>query len=287
MITIFTPTYNRAYMLPKLYESLCNQTCKDFEWLVVDDGSKDDTKSLFDEWMGNSEITIRYYQQPNGGKHRAINKGVSLAKGELFFIVDSDDYLIKDCVDLVNQYYQGIKNNDKIGGLVGMRFYPNGHRIGGDVEFDPCLCSRFVFRYKYKIHGDLAEIYKTSVIKKFPFPEIDGEKFCPEALVWVRIALDYDFIFFNKGIYICDYLPDGLTKHIDIIRIKSPLASLMTYELEYNTPKPLIEKIKSGINYWRFRFHCPEVKRPKKWIATWAMPFGWMFYRREKLKYNL
>ena len=93
MITVFTPTYNRAYSLPRLYESLQKQTFKDFEWLIVDDGSTDNTVDMVTGWSKEGKLTIRYIQMTNGGKHRAINKGVALAKGKLFFIVDSDDWL--------------------------------------------------------------------------------------------------------------------------------------------------------------------------------------------------
>ena len=96
IITVFTPTYNRAYMIDKLYDSLCLQTCKDFEWIVVDDGSVDNTEELIQNFIQENKIHIVYYKQKNQGKHIAINKGVELAKGELFFIVDSDDILPKD-----------------------------------------------------------------------------------------------------------------------------------------------------------------------------------------------
>lgn len=106
MITIFTPTYNRAYRLPNLYKSLQEQTCKDFEWLVVDDGSTDNTSKLFEQWQAEeNSFPIRYFKQPNGGKHRAINRGVKEAKGELFFIVDSDDTLSSNAIRIVFEQY--------------------------------------------------------------------------------------------------------------------------------------------------------------------------------------
>lgn len=285
MITIFTPTYNRAYRLPDLYLSLQEQTCKDFEWLVVDDGSTDNTSELFEQWQAEeSSFPIRYFKQSNGGKHRAINRGVKEAKGELFFIVDSDDKLTLDAISSVQMYGDKIMSDPECCGIVGMKIYPDGKRVGGNAYFEEIKCSRFDFRYKYKINGDLAEVYKTSVLQEFPFPEYEGEKFCPEGCVWITIAMKYDLYFFNKGIYICEYLEDGLTTHIDQVRIKSPLASSYTYAIEFHSKVPISVKIKDAINYWRFRFHCHD-KKDKSKIALWAMPIGWLFYKLDCKKY--
>ena len=101
-ITVFTPSFNRAHLLSRLYDSLLKQTTNDFEWLIVDDGSTDDTETKVEEFINKGELPIRYYKQQNGGKHRAINTGVQLASGELFFIVDSDDGLVHDCIQKVS-----------------------------------------------------------------------------------------------------------------------------------------------------------------------------------------
>ena len=104
-ITVFTPTYNRAYIIENLYRSLQRQTVKDFEWLVIDDGSTDNTQELFDKWISEENaFPIRYYKQRNGGKCRAINRALDLAQGELFFTVDSDDYLTKDALEKVMRW---------------------------------------------------------------------------------------------------------------------------------------------------------------------------------------
>ena len=109
LITVFTPTYNRAHLLQMLYDSLCKQTFNDFEWLIVDDGSKDDTESVVNTFIAEDRLDIRYIKQSNGGKHRAINRGVAEANGDLFFIVDSDDYLSNNGLELIEYYYEQIK----------------------------------------------------------------------------------------------------------------------------------------------------------------------------------
>lgn len=285
LVTIFTPTYNRAYRIQALYQSLQRQTCKSFEWLVVDDGSTDNTEELAQEWLKEESFPVRYIKQTNGGKHRAVNRGVREAKGDFFFIVDSDDELTNDSVELVCKYGNVIINDPSYGGVIGMKVFPDGKRVGGDVSFDLLKCSRFDFRYKYKIDGDLAEVYKTSVMREYPFPDYPGETFCPEAYVWIDIAKKYNLLFFNRGIYICDYLEDGLTRHIDQIRIKSPLATMETYAIEYDSPVPLRVKIKDAINYWRFRLHSNN-RLDSKGLAFWASPLGWMFYKRDCRRYG-
>lgn len=283
-VTVFTPTYNRAYILPKLYESLKKQICNDFEWLIVDDGSTDETEKIVRGWLTEETFPVRYIKQLNGGKHAAINRGVLETKSELFFIVDSDDQLTPDAIAIIKQKYQEVRDDDTVAGIIGMRIYPDGKRIGGEASFEDTICTRSDFRYKKKINGDLAEVYKTDILRKYPFPIIEGEKFCPESVVWLKIAKKYKLLFVNKGIYVCEYLADGLTHHVDQIRIKSPHLAVVNYVLEYESDIPLKIKIKDAINYWRFRFHCHDNKDKSK-IALWAMPLGWLFYKLDCNKY--
>ena len=252
MITVFTPSYNRAYRLPALYKSLCLQSCKDFEWIIVDDGSLDETEKLVDTFISESLINIRYVKQENGGKHRAINRGVQMSKGNLFYIVDSDDILPKNSIEIILEHFEAIKDNMDFCGVCGLKVLYNGATIGNPKYFDKLDCSPIDFRYKYKMIGDMAEVVRTDILRQFPFPEFDNEKFCPEALIWFKIGLRYRFRYFAQPIYCCEYLPDGLTSSIIKVRRNSPLASTLYYsELTY-LPIPLIQKIKGAINYWRF-----------------------------------
>ena len=266
-ITVFTPTYNRAYILPKLYESLKNQTCKDFEWLIVDDGSTDETENVVRPWLSEVSFPIRYIKQVNGGKHRAINRGVKEAKGDLFFIVDSDDSLSNEAIQRVINQYTPIKKDMSFGGVCGLRAYHNGERIGGECDFGILDCTSLDFRFKYHMKGDMAEVIRTSVFKEFPFPEVEGEKFCPEALVFNRIATKYKLRYFYEKVYLCEYLEDGLTASIVKIRMKSPQTSSMYYSELFHMPISFIQKIKAAINYWRFAY-CMDSNKPK-------YPIGW------------
>lgn len=251
-ITVFTPTYNRAYTLPKLYQSLCRQTSCDFEWLIVDDGSTDDTEALINGYIAEGKINIRYYRQANGGKHLAINRGVREARGYLFFIVDSDDYLTDFAVDWIIKTAAPIIHDSRFAGLSGIRVYPNGHKIGGNDNFGTIDANAIDIRTKHFVSGDLAEVYKTDVLCQFPFPEVPGEKFCPESLVWFRIAKKFIMRYVSCGIYVCEYLSDGLTANIINVRRNSPVASMTFYAEQFHAEVPLSLKIRSAINFHRF-----------------------------------
>ncbi len=222
--TVFTPTYNRAYIIKNLYNSLKAQTFKDFEWVIVDDGSTDDTELLIESFINENKVNINYIKTANGGKHRAINIGVKEAQGELFFIVDSDDYLISNALSKVHEVEMSILESEKSDfcGICGLKGYTSNQMIGSsfDGEF---LDITALQRDKYKIVGDKAEIFYTKVIKSYPFPEFVGEKFLTECVVWDKMAFDgFKLRFFNEIIYICDYLEDGLTKNIKATFYNSP-----------------------------------------------------------------
>lgn len=288
LITVFTPTYNRISLLPRLLESLLKQTNKNFEWLVVDDGSSDGTEKYFNDVILKKQSTfpIRYYLENNGGKHTAINRGVKEAKGELFLILDSDDSLPCDAIETILKNYDLCKEWDDCGGVCGLMAHHDGKRIGNGFPKDTIYESSLVFRYHMGVTGDLSEVFKTSVMREFPFPEIEGEKFCPEALVWNRIASKYKLSCFNKVVYYADYLGGGLTDKIVKIRMESPIATTMTYQEMTEYDIPLKWKIRSAINYWRFKFcakstkDCPPIDY--KWI--WTMPLGLIMHFTDKKK---
>lgn len=273
-ISILTPTYNRGKLLLPLYDSLKNLTFKDFEWLIVDDGSEDDTEQYALSWIEhnieNAEFPIRYIKKSNGGKHTAINRGVREAIGELILILDSDDTLPVDSLATIAQYYEQCKGYKDCAGVCGLMAHHDGQLIGSGFPKEPMYESALQFRYAEKgnVTGDLLEVYKTSVMREFPFPEIENEKFCPESLVWNRIANKYKLFCFNKIVYYRDYLEGGLTSKIVRIRMNSPIASTMTYAEMLDYDISLKWKIRSAINYWRFRYCIKNkaLKAPKvKW----------------------
>lgn len=308
-ITIFTPTYNRAHLLERLYQSLCEQ-CVDldldfdsplcipykgedvvsaygFEWLVVDDGSIDNTEELVQGFIEEKKISIRYFKKQNGGKHTAINMGVELAKGELFFIADSDDYLPKDALQVVMEEYQKVKDDATLGGVAGLDKYADGRIVGSGLPCDSIDCNAMEIRYKYHVTGDMKEVFRTEALKEFPFPEIEGERFCSEQLVWFRIAQKYKLHYFNKPIYIAEYQEGGITSGITLARMKSPIATMMCYAELYGYDVPCGQKVKAAINFWRFAF-CAKNREVK--IKGWGnllAPIGYLVFLNDKRKIKL
>lgn len=224
-ITILTPTYNRGYILSNLYNSLLNQTKDNFEWLIVDDGSTDNTKEIVNNWIKENKINIKYIYQKNGGKHRALNNGISKIENELTFIVDSDDYLTQDAIELIDYYYDKYLLNIKICGISFLRKYPDDKIIGKIFNKDEYISDYISCRINENIVGDKAEVYKTNVLKKYPFLEIEGENFLSEDYVWVKIAEEYNMIHVNKAIYVGEYLTDGLTKNIIHKKKNNPIGN--------------------------------------------------------------
>ena len=287
MITVFTPTYNRAYSLPRLYDSLKAQTFRDFEWLIIDDGSTDDTERVVSGWKNEDVVQINYVKQSNGGKHRAINHGVKEAKGELFFIVDSDDWLPANSLEETNRYYLQIKDDNSFVGVAGSKCYPDGRKVGGEVNYEVIDTDFVTFREKLHIKGDMEEVWKTEIFRRFPFPEFEGEKFLTEAFVWNKIAKKYKLRYFNKNIYTCEYLPDGLTNNIRIHHRNSPRGTMLFYsELTKDNRFSWVSRMKAAANYWRYTVNF-NGKRYK--IPFWAnafFPIGFLFYLIDKNKEN-
>lgn len=211
-VTVFTPTYNRAYILGDLYHSLQRQTCMDFEWLIVDDGSADDTKALVASWQGEENpFPIRYVYQENGGKCRAINRGLEEADGRLFFTVDSDDYLTDDAIEKVIRWDGELPADGHFCGYVGNRgitptqtpnrLFPGGYLDGTALN-----------RYD-QVDGERAFVFYTEIHRKYLYPEFPGEKFLTEAVTWDLMAHDgYKMRFYNDIIWIWEYKDDGLTR---------------------------------------------------------------------------
>ena len=212
MITLFTPTYNRVHLLSRLYNSILMQDVIDVEWLIVDDGSIDDTEALIENFKKESIINIRYYKKSNGGKHTAINFGLQYAKGELFFIIDSDDVLAENALKIIKTHYQSIKNNDKICGIVGLSQYIDKQEIVGDYFLKNDWEVSFADIYlKYHLKGDKSVAFKTEVLQQYPFPEKQGVRFVFEAVVWHEMSKKYKVLAINEVIQKKEYLQDGLT----------------------------------------------------------------------------
>lgn len=210
MITIFTPTYNRAHLLPNLYESLKSQNYKNFEWLIVDDGSTDDTEALVKEWKGEKKIEIRYYFKRNGGKHSAINFGVNKANSNIFFFLDSDDLLTQKSLEFINQNWKKVES-EQFCGITGLSQYKDGTIIGDRFLHEDWEVSFADIYLKYGLKGDKAVCFKTDILKQYTFPEKENIRFVFEAVVWHEMAKKYDVLALNETLQIVQYQSTGIS----------------------------------------------------------------------------
>ena len=210
-ITVFTPTYNRVSKLLTLYDSLCRQTYTDFQWMIVDDGSTDNTEQVVGEWVKDNKIIIKYYKQPNGGKMRAHNAGAKLCVTDYFVCVDSDDYLTDDAIEIMEKGIPEIDKDDTKIGLLLRKYLTDE-----DKKFYDCGSKYITLHglYASGFRGETTILFKTSILRKFPFPVIDGEKFVTEASAYDLMDQEYQYMFISKPVTICEYNPDGYTLNL-------------------------------------------------------------------------
>lgn len=287
MITIFTPTYNREHLLPRLYDSLKSQTSSDFEWLIVDDGSVDNTEEIVKTWIEDNVINIRYIRQENGGKHRAFNTGVKNAIGELFFCIDSDDYAPSDCVELIIECWSNVKNS-KVAGILALKTDNKGKLLSDTLPENIVETTTFDLVKKYNCNGEKSIIYKTSILKEYPFPEIDGENFVTECVIYDEIDRDYVMILLNRVLTISEYQPDGLSANIYSIMLKTPAGYKIFYRQRINMAYTLFDRIGYIVRYNAFDILSKDknynYSGKYKFLVLILKPFGFLLTKYYNLK---
>lgn len=221
-ITVFTPTYNRAHIIENLYRSLQRQTFCDFEWLIVDDGSADNTEALVSAWQReDNKFPVRYCKKENGGKHTAINKALELAEGELFFVMDSDDYLTDDALEKLAAWESELPKNGTfcgVAGNLGTSETETPNRVFEGEYHEGTLLDRYSV-----VDGERAMVFYTDIHRKYPYPVFDGERFMTEAVVYNRMAADgYKMRFYNDIVCVYEYQPDGLTRTGSSLFLNNP-----------------------------------------------------------------
>lgn len=275
-ITVFTPSYNRADLLPNLYGSLIRQNSRDFQWLVIDDGSTDNTREVVAEWIREKKIDIQYVYKKNGGLHTGYNKAIECMDTELSICIDSDDYLTDDCIETVLEFWDEHKAED-IAGFIGLDIRPDGSVIGGllpDTKtVDPLwLTEQDAGDRKYVIRNDC---YR----KVYPMPVFAGEKnFNPHYLV-LKLCRDYKFLVLNKPLCVVDYQPDGMSANIFRQYVNSPrsFAELRRVIMENpNTSLPYL--VKTTIHYVSSSILSKNKhfvrESPRKLLTVLMIPFG-------------
>lgn len=269
-ITVFTPTYNRGYIIENLYHSLQRQTFKDFEWIVIDDGSTDETEQIIKKWINEDNFfPIRYYKQKNGGKCRAINKGLDYAEGELFFTVDSDDYLVDNALEKVVFWENSIQDKTMYCGVAGNRGTSETETPNRPFKMpfrDAFSWEQFPEASDDPLDGERADVYYTDLFRKYKYPEFEGENYLIPCVPHLRMARDgYKIRFFPDIIWVCKYREDGLTIQGNTRFIKNPRgAGLCLKEkadfLHYSMP----DKMKMWYTFYCDHSFCEKKYRLSK-----------------------
>ena len=190
--TVFTPTYNRAETLERAYHSLSEQTLTDFEWVVVDDDSEDDTAERVAEWQTETDFPIRFVVQDRPGKHVAYNEGVERARGRFFLSLDSDDTLNANALKRFTELWEEAPTDDRdnIVGVNALCVDQTGAVNGDEFPESPLVADYFDLRYRYKYGGDGVGFTRTSVLERYRFPELHGVRYIPESYVGSQLAAD-------------------------------------------------------------------------------------------------
>jgi glycosyltransferase involved in cell wall biosynthesis len=294
--TVFTPTYNRAHTLHRVYESLSRQTFRDFEWLIVDDGSDDGTGDLAARWRTTANFPIRYLRQRNRGKHVAFNHGVREAAGRLFLPLDSDDACVAQALERFIHHWESIPEEQKacFTGVTALCTDEAGRPIDRAFPLDVTDSDSLEMRYRFHITGEKWGFHRTDVLRAFPFPEDVPRGYLPEAVVWSRIARIYKTRFVNEALRIYHTDQPSLMRGTGPERdaASARLADLMVLNehLDYFKYAPLAF-CRSAAQYVRLSTHArtgpaeqfAEISSPLgKALWMTAYPVGLVVYLRDR-----
>ncbi|MGP4106350.1 glycosyltransferase family 2 protein [Virgibacillus sp. L01] len=287
-LTVFTPSYNRAYCLHVCYESLKRQSCKDFIWLIVDDGSTDDTEGLVKTWIKEGILEINYYRQENQGMHGAHNTAYELIKTELNVCIDSDDYMPDDAVEKVLSFWKKYGSN-KVSGIIGLDVFNNNKIVGTKLPKHIKYSTLFDLYNKYGVTGDKKLVYRTTLTKNYPYPIFRGEKYVGLAYKYYMLDKDYRMLLMNEAICSVEYLPDGSSRNMFHQYRNNPNGFSFYRKELMNLPfTSFVFKFKQAIHYvsssllgrnWSFLQETPS-----KMLTIPALPIGILLYLYIKTK---
>ncbi|OFM81823.1 glycosyltransferase family A protein [Weeksella sp. HMSC059D05] len=257
MITIFTPTYNRAHLLPRLFESLVTQKNKNFKWLVVDDGSTDNTKELIDQFSTEADFKITYIFQSNQGKHVAINTALENIDTTYFLTIDSDDKMVENGINLIYKKIDLIDEDDTLAAIASPIYVVNHPNLD---KYKPLAKDNLIYNsfgsgkgYEKNLLGENSYIFKTKIAKQYPYPVFEGEKFLKESIVFKRISCFYNFLYIKDTVVVAEYQEDGLSSDFIQLLKNNPKGAAISFEELMNyTQIPFKKRIHYALVYWDF-----------------------------------
>jgi glycosyltransferase involved in cell wall biosynthesis len=294
--TVFTPAYNRAHTIARVYQSLQSQSFRDFEWIVIDDGSVDNTEELVRQWQAQADFPIIYRYQPNSGKHIAFNRAVEMARGELFLVIDSDDAFLPESLATMLYWWEDIPLAQREGftGIVSLCQYEDGSTCGKGFPCSPFDTNALDLKFKTKLREETWGFHRTEVLKKYPFPENPDVRFVPENLIWDDIARHYKIRCINQPLRIF-YQDSGnqVTKADPRKKalVKAYFLEFLNRDLDYFFHDPRTFA-KWATLYVRYSLHLGDwscikpsrFRRAGACLLCWgALPIGAAVYLRDRL----
>ncbi len=297
--TIFTTTRNRAHTLDRPYESLKNQTFRDFEWVIIDNGSTDGTGALVEKYQAEANFPIRYYWQEDAGKHGSMNRALTLAEGEFFVTLDSDDGCVPTALARFKHHWELIPPDlrDRFTGVTALCLDQHGDLVGTRFPHDPTDSDSREIRYRHKVEGEKWGFHRTQVLREHRFPETPGYRgLIPPTTIWNEIGRTYKTRYINEGLHI--YWQDqAISLSRPVSRLDDAYGgmietqSIIDNDIAYFADAP-IKFLIIGIKYSRSAFHLGHdlcwqfhaLSNPPAralWAAT--LPAGWLAYLLERL----
>ena len=278
-LTVFTPVYNRAHTLPRTYESLCIQECKDFMWLIIDDGSTDGVESLIREWQKKDNgFEIQYIYKENGGMHTAHNVAYEHIVTELNTCIDSDDCMAEGAVQSIVEEWKKVKDKG-YAGLIGLDADLKGELIGKGFSKD-LKETTLVGYYAAGGIGDKKLVYRTDVIKKYPpYPVFEGEKYVSLAYIYRLIDQDYKLAVLDKVLCNVEYQNDGSSATMWKEYVKNPKGFAFWRKVCMKYPESYKRLVIDCIHYCsssiiaKNRNYIKE--SPRKMLTIFCSPLGW------------
>lgn len=289
-ITVFTPTFNRAYCLGNLYDSLTRQSNKDFVWMIIDDGSTDDSTDLVARWIDEGKVEIIYLFQQNQGMHGAHNTAYQNIETALNVCIDSDDYMPDDAIEKILDFWNA-NQQPNWAGLIGLDAYKDGAIVGTPFPAGMKTCKYFQLKSKYGVIGDKKFVYRTDVIKKYPeYPLFEGERFVPLGYKYLLIDQDYDLGVMHDVLCIVEYMPDGSSKNILRQYVKNPKGFAFERKVRMRYAFNFKERFTNAVHYVSSQIFLKQFNllkdSPNKPLTILAIPFGILLnmYVRQTVK---
>ncbi len=275
-LTVFTPSYNRAHLLPDLYKSPLRQSYKDFIWLIVDDGSNDGTAGLVKSWIEKNEIEIKYEYQNNQGMHGAHNTAYRVIETELNVCIDSDDFMPDDAVDKALKLWKD-KGNKALAGIVALDATKDGEIIGTKLPENETitLCQY----YAKGGTGDKKLVYRTEVIKQYPeYGIYEGERLVPLSSKYVLIDQDFQLLVLNEVLCVVEYQEDGSSGTIFKQYKQSPKGFAEARRITMQYGLRFKDRFMAAIHYVSSAVFSNDIsfinKSPKPMLTFLAIPMG-------------